>query len=347
MDTSPLIKLNVLSRELNKLTETKRALFSAKHQHWLEAKQTVDDLNAAANETVTILRLDVGGVEIHTLQTTMQGERAADSMLGAWLSGEWAWEIEPEEDGLVFIDRDGPLFGVVLDWLRQGQDHVLFKGDFIPQVDEKAFTPGILQIQKEATYFGLWDLMIWCSTSLETLQNANLMDCFFRKHAQQPWFFSRVCNTPIFSMPPSGAGSLSMISWEKQQCAMYGSCAFFFELLSDNATGLALYHCVCGIARLNHKIADHNVFECCACHWEFGCDWLEVKMVHGFGHFAGVTGDIIGVHLGVRDRCQSVWLTKNGEIMGSCRQIKACPTDAKVVPALRIWGGEVKILGMR
>ncbi len=60
------------------------------------------------------IKLDVGGVNYSTSITTLTSQ--PNSMLEAMFSGRYP--IKKDEDGTVFIDRNGILFGVILDWLR-------------------------------------------------------------------------------------------------------------------------------------------------------------------------------------------------------------------------------------
>jgi nitrate/nitrite-specific signal transduction histidine kinase len=63
------------------------------------------------------VKLDVGGVHFTTSVTTLMTE--PDSMLAAMFSGRH--ELEKDDDGRVFIDRDGELFKYVLQFLRDGE----------------------------------------------------------------------------------------------------------------------------------------------------------------------------------------------------------------------------------
>jgi len=63
------------------------------------------------------IKLNVGGKYFATSPTTLQAE--PNSMLAVMFSGRFP--IEPEEDGAYFIDRNGKVFGLILDWLRTGQ----------------------------------------------------------------------------------------------------------------------------------------------------------------------------------------------------------------------------------
>tara|TARA_Y100000389_G_scaffold102944_2_gene99793 strand:- start:41 stop:622 length:582 start_codon:yes stop_codon:yes gene_type:complete len=61
------------------------------------------------------VKLNVGGVKYETTLTTLTAD-GDDSMLGSMFSGRH--ELHPNEDGEVFIDRDGKHFGHILNMLR-------------------------------------------------------------------------------------------------------------------------------------------------------------------------------------------------------------------------------------
>ena len=61
------------------------------------------------------VKLNVGGVKYETTLTTLTAD-GDDSMLGSMFSGRH--ELHPNDDGEVFIDRDGKHFGHILNVLR-------------------------------------------------------------------------------------------------------------------------------------------------------------------------------------------------------------------------------------
>jgi len=60
--------------------------------------------------------LNVGGSKFETTLSTLT--RYPDSMLGAMFSGRH--EVPPDDEGYVFIDRDGTHFRAILNFLRTG-----------------------------------------------------------------------------------------------------------------------------------------------------------------------------------------------------------------------------------
>jgi len=64
-----------------------------------------------------LIRLNVGGERYTTTRATLT--RYPSSMLGAMFSGTLPTSID--EHGCFFIDRDGPMFRHVLNFLRSGQ----------------------------------------------------------------------------------------------------------------------------------------------------------------------------------------------------------------------------------
>ena len=72
-------------------------------------------LNVQLKSTKQI-KLDVGGYKFSTTLTTMTAD--PDCMLAAMFSGRFI--VEKNEEGYVFIDRDGQFFHYILNWLRNG-----------------------------------------------------------------------------------------------------------------------------------------------------------------------------------------------------------------------------------
>jgi len=62
------------------------------------------------------VKLDVGGYKYSTTLTTLTSDPC--SMLAAMFSGRF--QVEKNEEGCVFIDRDGRHFYYILNWLRNG-----------------------------------------------------------------------------------------------------------------------------------------------------------------------------------------------------------------------------------
>ena len=65
----------------------------------------------------TIVPLNVGGLGFMTTLGTLR--KYPDSFLGAMFSGRHS-NLKRDETGAVFLDRDPMLFGIVLQFLRQG-----------------------------------------------------------------------------------------------------------------------------------------------------------------------------------------------------------------------------------
>ena len=84
------------------------------------------------------VKLNVGGVKYETTLTTLTVE-GDDSMLGSMFSGRH--DLHPNDDGEIFIDRDGTHFGYILNMLRDANVEV-------PAKDRAAF-------QAELAYHGI------------------------------------------------------------------------------------------------------------------------------------------------------------------------------------------------
>ena len=80
----------------------------------LQSMKAVVDANLARFKQR--VKLNVGGSKFETTLSTLT--RYPDSMLGAMFSGRH--EVPPDEEGYVFIDRDGTHFRAILNFLRTG-----------------------------------------------------------------------------------------------------------------------------------------------------------------------------------------------------------------------------------
>lgn len=88
-----------------------------------------------------LVLLNVGGVHFTTSATTLTAE--PDSMLAAMFSGRY--ELERDQDGRAFIDRDGELFKHVLQYLRDGR-----------RLDVSELAAGVRQrLKREAAFYCL------------------------------------------------------------------------------------------------------------------------------------------------------------------------------------------------
>ena len=77
---------------------------------------TVADLSKQTGLSIGMLSKIENGITSPSLSTL---QSVPESMLGAMFSGRF--ELARQPDGSIFIDRDGRLFGHVLNWLRDRQ----------------------------------------------------------------------------------------------------------------------------------------------------------------------------------------------------------------------------------
>jgi hypothetical protein len=140
-DEAAQFRLNLANEKEKLLTEAKTKLEEANklEMKLAEEKNRVQDQNLRAAKKVL---LDVGGVFYATSLTTLTSQ--TDSMLAGMFSGRFPFE--KDENGRIFIDRSGALFGIILDWLRNGTLPFL-------QAQEKQ------RLSKEADYYGLQQLV--------------------------------------------------------------------------------------------------------------------------------------------------------------------------------------------
>ena len=99
------------------------------------------------------VKVNVGGTRYETTLSTLQ--KYPDSMLGTMFSGRH--ELHVDDDGHVFIDRDGKYFGDVLNYLRDGKGAILTDRNIVD----------LKMINLEFHYYGLPKIKI----SQERLRN--------------------------------------------------------------------------------------------------------------------------------------------------------------------------------
>ena len=82
---------------------------------------SLNQINEGDSGFPKIVRLSVGGVHFATsIDTLTRGD--PDSMLSAMFSGRH--NVQKDEDGRYFIDRDGTHFRYILNYLRDGNTYI-------------------------------------------------------------------------------------------------------------------------------------------------------------------------------------------------------------------------------
>jgi BTB/POZ domain len=121
--------------------DAEHAKVKEERRHWEEEKA----MTAKTQHLDPQVKLDIGGHTFTTTLTTLT--RIPDSMLGAMFSGRH--KLEKSESGAYFIDRDGTHFRHILNYLRAPEN---FDNALLSSSE-------LLQLQREATYYGLNELM--------------------------------------------------------------------------------------------------------------------------------------------------------------------------------------------
>jgi hypothetical protein len=109
-DTS--LDLDALQRAVNGL-RSQQASVQRERAELQSMKAVVDENLSKFKQRV---KLNVGGTRFETTLSTLT--RHPDSMLAAMFSGRH--DLQPDDEGYVFIDRDGTHFRVILNFLRTG-----------------------------------------------------------------------------------------------------------------------------------------------------------------------------------------------------------------------------------
>ena len=100
-------------REREEELKRERAALDAERKELDKLKANVNSVSARKR-----VKLNVGGRSFETTTHTLT--RYPNSMLGTMFSGREGVDVATEEDGSVFIDRDGTHFGRILEFLRTG-----------------------------------------------------------------------------------------------------------------------------------------------------------------------------------------------------------------------------------
>jgi len=122
-------------------------------QKFTQEKDIIKDQQLRSS---TKIKLDVGGKIFSTSLTTLTSQ--PNSMLAAMFSGRHV--LQKDDDGSIFIDRSGDLFGFILEWLRNPHLPPSFKSN-----DEK------LRVIQEAHYFQLDNLLELLGARIHKKQN--------------------------------------------------------------------------------------------------------------------------------------------------------------------------------
>ena len=134
MTDTPL-DLNALQRAVDGLRSQQESV-QRERVELQSMKATVEENLSQFKQRV---KLNVGGSKFETTLTTLT--TYPDSMLGAMFSGRH--EVPPDEEGCVFIDRDGTHFGTILNFLRTGT------------LDMPSSTKAVSELKREMEYYQL------------------------------------------------------------------------------------------------------------------------------------------------------------------------------------------------
>ncbi|XP_041353827.1 uncharacterized protein LOC121371763 [Gigantopelta aegis] len=115
-------------------------------RQWQQLRDEITRMEEVHNIQKGRIKLDVGGHVYTTSVLTLT--RDPDSMLAAMFSGRH--ELKREEDGSVFIDRDGTHFRHILNYLRDGGLNI----DSLPRSRQV-----LRELRNEAIYYQLHNLV--------------------------------------------------------------------------------------------------------------------------------------------------------------------------------------------
>eukprot|EP01006_Ploeotia_vitrea_P007578 TRINITY_DN17494_c0_g1_i1.p1 TRINITY_DN17494_c0_g1~~TRINITY_DN17494_c0_g1_i1.p1 ORF type:complete len:373 (+),score=19.79 TRINITY_DN17494_c0_g1_i1:27-1121(+) len=302
-------------------TERESKMIQAKN-HWQDAVSLVQAINSSDE----VVSLDVGGTEIRTFrEKTFSSERCLDSMLGAWLSGQWEWQREEEDDGQILIDRDGQLFQqAILTWLRDGPTHALFNNEH-PKLTNFHPTSLLLfhhekqdwvqSVHRESVYFGLTHLTEWCEQVLAEMVSLSqpIFDHFHHRALFQDWFD---VGEPMIWRP--GGMWLTSIAPKYRIPAATGEFAFFVEVLESPTTLTPGFICECSTEELDDDASPHKMYD-----WK-SCAWLCSCLATGQRHDCN-PGSVVGAHIGWNSEAKSrcYWFTLDGQLVQAPKVVQS------------------------
>ena len=133
-----------VEKDQQQLEEDRRKCEEEK-QKWEEEKAKMKCMFVFHSQ---VIDLNVGGTHYSTSRSTLT--KYPDSMLGVMFSGRHDIGAMKCSDGSFFIDRDGPRFGIILDYLRDGETVV----KSIPESAED-----VLGLYRDAEYYQLEGLV--------------------------------------------------------------------------------------------------------------------------------------------------------------------------------------------
>jgi BTB/POZ domain len=97
-------------------TSTSRIISQSDTDNVSNPSITQNDTNSTQNDNSKVIRLNVGGTHYEVSRSLI--EIYPDTMLARLISKEWNSSNDNDKNQEIFIDRDGPRFQYVLDYMR-------------------------------------------------------------------------------------------------------------------------------------------------------------------------------------------------------------------------------------
>ena len=118
-----------------------KSLFETAKEEWNDQVQYIKEQNAIQEEKI---KLDIGGYQFSSSMAALTSGKC--SFFDKIFSGAWA--LKRDEEGCIFIDRDGSVYHYILNYLRDEKKVVL--------PDDKY---NLSQLEKECEFLGCDDLL--------------------------------------------------------------------------------------------------------------------------------------------------------------------------------------------
>jgi hypothetical protein len=168
-----------------------------------------------------IIKLNVGGKKFATSLATLR--RCSDTMIGAMFSGRH--ELHKDDEGNVFIDRDGTHFEEILNFLRSPETY---------EVDLPAAE--LNKLKQQCAYYGLLEAMFpFTPASPMSVRIPNGQNCEITQDDKQLWYGNKIlfkvcrsCFTAQYSSPPPPAPAFGAAFPPAGSQPNFGSTGFGF-----------------------------------------------------------------------------------------------------------------------
>lgn len=142
-----------------------------------KTRSTASPTLRKATQAPELIHLNVGGEHFTTTRETLCASHARSSMLSRLIAS--GIPTQRDQDGNIFLDRDGYRFRIVLNYLRCGTIHVV--GDHVPCPGVRGGFVLLEEVLEEARFYGLDGLVELIENQIRLLD----LETFLEEMLQQ------------------------------------------------------------------------------------------------------------------------------------------------------------------